>query len=302
MQQMKRLEACAWVCLGASLLTVVCYWLARQVVTPARDAQAEHKVVHVIRHGAAEHNVRYARAVGVVFKELIDNRSKTPADRDNRTLFPEIEEWAYMTNETLNSALVEAGVSEAQALGEAWARDAAFLYDRQGVTEFAMPVALHDVDLVVTSPLTRALQTTRLILFDGQLRSRSPPRGAAADAGSVPIVALDVVKEWSQGRHTPNWRRPRGELQREYSWADFGMLDGELDTTWQEWWPDAPDGLEPRASLESRVAQFRAWLAARPEQRIVVVAHSTFLGNLLWGTFIDDPVAMEHAQIYELEL
>jgi len=277
--------------------------LALRAVATKRTSS---KTVYFIRHGTAQHNVRFQRARSEVFKALIDARSKTLEDRENRLLFPEIEEWAYMTNETIDTTLTDDGFLEAQTLGSTWADSKAFLYDRQGKTGIAMPLAMRDVELVVTSPLTRTLQTTLHIFFkkaqvnDGNSQVDLVPRSShAVGSGNIPIIALDLVKEWSQGRHTPNLRKHRSELAKSFPQVSFAALEAETDTMWQERWPGTKDGLEPRAHLENRVEQFRIWLGLRPEQNIVVVSHGTFLGNLLFGSFIDDKREMRHCQIYE---
>eukprot|EP00927_Polykrikos_kofoidii_P055746 TRINITY_DN49961_c0_g1_i1.p1 TRINITY_DN49961_c0_g1~~TRINITY_DN49961_c0_g1_i1.p1 ORF type:complete len:324 (+),score=31.54 TRINITY_DN49961_c0_g1_i1:38-973(+) len=280
------------------------------------------KNVYLIRHGTAEHNVRYNRK-HVVFKSLIEQR--IGKDGYSRWDFPEIEEWAYMTNETVDTSLVASGIAEAQALGAAWDRGAAFLHDRGGNTEVRVPLAMRDVDLVVTSPLTRTLQTMTHVFFEEQeLRDGTKsykPRwcnlaeeecqadvstGACSakrdtECRDVPILALDVLKEWSQGRHTPNKRKARSELVQKFPHVDFGHLDSELDTLWKERWPGDPNGLEPRAHLTKRVGLFKDWLAARPEKNVIVVGHGTFLGNLLFDTFIEDTVEMAHCKIYAYE-
>lgn len=286
------------------------------------------KVVYVIRHGTAVHNVRFKQK-DVVFKDLILQRSKTKADRDNRSLFPEIEEWAYMTSETWDTSLVQQGIEEARSLGESWANGSALLYDEKGKTAIPMPLALKDIELVVSSPLTRTLQTSMNILFHSRLDSKGKQqfvprwsvdmdvnasclsRESAPDVRSASscvqeerrIIALDVIKEWSQGRHTPNRRQEKADLSKAYPHVDFSELNGELDSLWSKFWPNTSDGLEPFTHLQGRVERFKKWLLSRPEQNIVVVSHGTFLGNFLFGRFADAPEnEMHHCKIYRSTL
>ncbi|CAK0805801.1 unnamed protein product [Prorocentrum cordatum] len=288
--------------------------LARQRAWVARQ---DGKHVYVIRHGTAVHNVRFGRK-DEVFRDLIEKRGRE--NRDNRWLFPEIEEWAYIRRRTVDTELVESGVHEARQLGEAWMGGRARIHDRQGATEVA-PLAMNDIDLIVTSPLTRTLQTTMEVFFVRDApqragsgpaarwqRSRSessrPQGGLQADteAADKPIIALDMIKEWSQGRHTPNLRKDRSRLAQAYPAVDFAHLDSDRDQMWRSHWGGDPNGLEPRAHLEARVARFKQWLAKRPERNIAVVSHGTFLGNLLFGTFIEDTNDLAHCKIYRFEM
>lgn len=312
----------AWLACGAfGACGLLGYAFSTFAVAPPQT----QKAIHFIRHGTAVHNVRYSRRLEV-FGDLVVARSKTEADRHDRRLFPEIEEWAYMTNETLDTSLVDAGVREAQSLGRAWARGETFEHDRGGKTQRLVPTSMCDIDLIVTSPLTRTLQTTMNVFFATEMSStgdakqltyRCQPRvGDVVDAsckareteGGEPcglsahrrpaIVALDVLKEWSQGRHTPNRRKNKHELASNFPLVDFTHVETEEDSMWKPYWPGEEDGLEPRFYLETRVAQFKQWLTARPEQNIAVVSHGTFLGNLLFNNFIEDTNELKHCQIY----
>ena len=250
------------------------------------SCEVDGKLLLVIRHGTSEHNLRYNRRFQV-FHDLIKQRLGEEKSYD-RWLFPEIEEWAFMTGETLDTSLVEAGRQEAQDLGQAWAAGRAVLYDRPGPTEQRVPWAMQDVELVVTSPLTRTLQTATAVFFN---KGGKTPR-----CGNLRMLALDLMKEWSQGRHTPNLRKKRSQLAAQYPHVDFSALTEE-DQTWQAMWPGEQSGLEPRSHLEMRVAHFREWIQKRPEKRIVVVGHGTFLGSLLYGSFIEDN-EIEHGKVY----
>ena len=201
-----------------------------------------------------------------------------------------------MTEETLDTSLVEAGRREAQQLGDDWAAGRALLYGRRGATADPAPWHMADLELIVTSPLTRTLQTATAIFYKAVGNEAAPREGCR----KLPILALDLVKEWSQGRHTPNLRKPRSKLQKAYPHVDFTHLTEE-DTTWKATWPGEPSGLEPRRHLEMRVASFRKWVRERPEEHIVLIGHGTFLGNLLYGSFIEDK-ELEHGKLYACDL
>lgn len=125
--------------------------------------------------------------------------------------------------------------------------------------------ALRDIELVVVSPLTRAIQTT-LAAFENHPAPRL-------------IEALHREKQESYcdiGRSPPL-------LATEFTTFRFDHLD-------DPWWFDGPlEGYPyPRESLdafEARVTRFADWLSARPEGCIAVVGHGTFLNHLTGSNF-----------------
>jgi broad specificity phosphatase PhoE len=118
------------------------------------------------------------------------------------------------------------------------------------------------VELVVTSPLTRALQTTT-----GLRRSSPSPR----------IVVHALMRE--RVENSCDVGRPPAELA-----VDFPALDlAHLDDVW--WHVDGvPDirgiCIEPVASVAARALQFKSYLRTRPERCIAVVGHGTFFFHL----------------------
>ena len=140
-------------------------------------------------------------------------------------------------------------------------------------------IARLEPDLIVTSPLTRTVQTA-LFSLPFQLGRHTP------------LVALEHVRE------TVNYlcdaRRPLSAIVGELS--SMGL---ELDTTsgcahnHDEIWAryerkhgSAQAFTQHResadlAALAVRARRAFAWLAARPEKEIVVVTHSAFLWNVL---------------------
>ncbi len=119
------------------------------------------------------------------------------------------------------------------------------------------------MDLVITTPLTRALQTTA---------------GLFADHPSSPTILVEAL------------HRERVENS-----CDVGRSPSLLSTAFPAfafdhlpdvWWHnhDAPDArgvcVEPIDLVHSRAVQFRNLLLRRPEQRIAVVGHGTFFKAL----------------------
>jgi broad specificity phosphatase PhoE len=113
------------------------------------------------------------------------------------------------------------------------------------------------VDLVITSPLTRALQTTTG-LFD---RHRRRP----------PILVHPLMRE--RVENSCDVGRPPAQLAIDFPAIDVAHLD-------DVWWHDdgAPDErgicIEPVSSVAARAAQFRAYLRKRPERCIAIVGHA----------------------------
>ncbi|WP_112661756.1 histidine phosphatase family protein [Microvirga flavescens] len=140
-----------------------------------------------------------------------------------------------------------------------------------GHTQAADAAALHRgfaYELVVTSPLTRALQTTRGIFGNHPV--------------APPIVVESLHREYLLS--SCDVGREPVHLARDFPDFAFAHLD-------EVWWhrDDSPDerglSVEPLDHLAERVKSFRSWLSARPEGLIAVVGHGTFFRELT-GTFL----------------
>ncbi|MDA2813715.1 histidine phosphatase family protein [Nocardiopsis sp. RSe5-2] len=115
-------------------------------------------------------------------------------------------------------------------------------------------------ELVVTSPLTRAVQTTLLVT-----------RGL-----DVPIVVEALHRE-HLGNSCDIGRPPRA-LAGDFPGLDFDHLP---ETWWHAGEPDERGvSVEPEDVLQERVAAFTDWVARRPERSILVVGHAVFFGRL----------------------
>lgn len=139
--------------------------------------------------------------------------------------------------------------------------------------------------LVVTSPLTRALQTAVAVL-DGAGKNGagggeasgasrpSPEAGVGAGPGATPpIVAVEAVRE-AYGQFLPDKRRSRAELMAAFSPpVDMSGLP-EGDTLWTP-------RRETLDSVLSRARTFVWELLRRPERRVLVVSHGVFLQCVL---------------------
>ncbi len=116
------------------------------------------------------------------------------------------------------------------------------------------------VNLVVASPLTRALQTVTG-LFDGT---------------PVPIMVSSIHVERLE--HSCDVGRAPAVLSDEFPSLDFDHLA-------DSWWHLGENGegdfaVEPEPVLMDRVAAFSQWNATRPEPAVAVVGHGEFFHRL----------------------
>jgi len=118
-----------------------------------------------------------------------------------------------------------------------------------------------DYELIVTSPLSRAIETT-LGLF-----------GAPA----APILVEALHRERLES--SCDIGRPAAALAQDFPSLAFDHLD-------DPWWHHGAEtdalghAIEPEHVFAARIAGFRAWLAGRPEDRIAVIGHGTFFLRL----------------------
>ena len=149
---------------------------------------------------------------------------------------------------------------------------------REQVREARDAMRRHPVEVVLVSPLTRALETA-VGVFDGH--PSAPP------VHIVPLLRERVENSCDIGRAP-------ADLAAEFPALDFAHLP-------PVWWhaEGAPDErgihLEPENVVRARAAEFRASLRARDERVIAVVAHGTFLWHLTGK-------ALANCEVTEVEL
>lgn len=138
-----------------------------------------------------------------------------------------------------------------------------------------------NVELIVTSPMTRAIQTMLLAT-----REMSPTPaimvnklccerlGASCDIGSSADVLQHRFPQLDFSDLQPRnawWWTATNESPRPTNATE------SLDLLTRSSLDHATIGDEPSDFLFSRVNEFRNWLLSRPEKRIVVFAHGVFL-------------------------
>jgi len=121
---------------------------------------------------------------------------------------------------------------------------------------------LPNVQLVTSSPLTRALQTVFGIYTCGK-------------GEDVPLMVLEALREFNSSVFHPcDARRRRKELELEFPNACFSGVPEGGDMLL------GPGLVETAEIVDNRIHWFLAWLRQRPERSIAVVSHGAFLRRL----------------------
>ncbi|KAF4434119.1 Histidine phosphatase superfamily clade-1 [Fusarium acutatum] len=116
---------------------------------------------------------------------------------------------------------------------------------------------LANVDLIVSSPLRRTLQTT-LLAFSSQLEC------------GLQIVALAEVQEVSDMNCDTGSDLSLIKTEFQQQPVDFSLVEPGWQIKEGKWAPAV-------GSIEERARAARQWLSERPESEIVVVTHGCFL-------------------------
>ena len=118
-------------------------------------------------------------------------------------------------------------------------------------------------DLIVVSPLTRAIET------------------AVGLFGDAPMMISSLHRERLE--HSCDVGRAPALLAREFPALEFG----HLEDPW--YFNGEKDGrgvaVEPETLFKERVSAFSTWISARPERSVVVVGHGAFFRYLTGHPF-----------------
>jgi broad specificity phosphatase PhoE len=185
------------------------------------------KIIHFQRHGQGYHNL-----LGEILRD-----AGVKLDIDSRD--PKINPW--IRPEIVDSPLTELGKEQC--------------HDRRP------EAALLNPQLVVVSPLLRAIQTAKISFGDH-------------DRSEIPWVAHEGCRE-ELGVLVCNQRRPLSQIQADYPELQFHGDISEEDTLWD------PQQRESGTSKSDRIYQFLVdFVAQRPEQELAVVGHSAWLFHM----------------------
>ncbi|KAL4279795.1 hypothetical protein GQ457_03G034580 [Hibiscus cannabinus] len=139
---------------------------------------------------------------------------------------------------------------------------------------------LRKIDLVITSPLSRTMQTAmRVFGSEGQAGGGYKDNFSAIPGGDLncpcpQIMAVELCRD-RMGQRPCDMRRRVSECQALFPCIDFSMMDGEEDSMWN------PDVRESEEEMAARMLLFMEWLWTRPEQEIVIVSHGIILQKIL---------------------
>lgn len=117
---------------------------------------------------------------------------------------------------------------------------------------------INNIELVIVSPLKRTLETASHIFKDKK----------------IPIIALELSREYPLGLHTCNKRSNKEELELLYPNINFDDLKSNKDILWNE------NELETINSLEERINIIKKYIKSRKETNIAFVNHSSFIGQM----------------------
>ena len=122
-------------------------------------------------------------------------------------------------------------------------------------------LAQYAYDVILASPLTRAIQTAEGIF-----------------GGRIPIEITPLHREWQVS--SCDIGRSTAELLQEFPHLDFGGL---ADPWWLHNGPPCELGFpqETEEHLAERLIAFKSMIMARPEQRLAVVGHGDFFSRLI---------------------
>lgn len=120
------------------------------------------------------------------------------------------------------------------------------------------------IDLIVTSPLTRCLQTATIAFLP-------PVLGRYDD--DVARECHEGVRE-ACGIHYPDKRRARSVLSRHWHQFDF-HLEAEEDERWK------PDRRETVQDVQARIRLFLRDLCRKEHENVVVVSHGVWIETML---------------------
>tara|TARA_Y100000816_G_scaffold196974_1_gene144148 strand:- start:3723 stop:4295 length:573 start_codon:yes stop_codon:yes gene_type:complete len=135
-----------------------------------------------------------------------------------------------------------------------------------------------DTQLVIVSPSKRTLDTASNIFLGYKGK----------------MIALDCVMEYPQGHDICNKRKNKSYLEKMYSHIDFSLVE-----TNEPAWKETSEYLH---ELQDRVKQFKKFVLERPEEKIVLVSHSSYIKTLMGLEIGDESNELNHCFPYSVNV
>jgi broad specificity phosphatase PhoE len=150
-------------------------------------------------------------------------------------------EEAYLDEKHINSVLTTKGINDA-------------IYLKHNF------ININKIDLVLVSPLTRAIMTV-LNIFDNKK-----------------IICIEDLREYPMGIHPVNKRKKKSELKSIYKDITFSEIC-EDDIYFNE------GNKESINNLEKRINNLKYYIKKRDEQNIAIISHCSFISYFLYSDF-----------------
>ena len=190
------------------------------------------KLLYLIRHGEALHNINYKQIGDTAYKTLRDTKLTELGEKQ-----------AIKINNNLNTTYSE----------------------------------LKNVDVVLTSPLLRTLQTTELIFKNV----------------NKPIFALDCLKEYPQSDHICNKRKDVETLKKLYPNINFNLMNKDID-----WNNNARNEKTEKLLLKRRIEVLKNFIKSSHYKNFAIVGHCSYF-NMLLEQF-ENKIELMHAYPYKI--
>jgi len=135
---------------------------------------------------------------------------------------------------------------------------------------------IDDVELVLVSPCSRTLDTAKHIFKNKSL------------------IALDCLIEYPLGIEICNRRKDVDDLKFIHPNVNFN----EISQNTFDW----PDEKETINHLNIRVHELLKWINKRHEKTIVIVGHSSWIGQFMNSVIGDENNELKHCYPYKVEM
>ena len=156
----------------------------------------------------------------------------------------------YLREDLVDAVLTEHGINQCKEVYDKYFGDA----DKN---------IIHDVQLIVVSPMRRTLQTATHCFADH------------VEKTPVPFVAVEHLREQT-GLHPCDLRHPISQHASNFPHVCFQQVEHEEDPLYHRY----SGKREPDEEVNNRVREFFQWLMEREEDNIAVVTHSAYLRNM----------------------